>query len=212
MRFDLYGGEIQAVEGSKSLFRPTPPVNPIEPVSYRTVSSKPIPQSRPLNNKFDELIGTEDDGVGTQAGNEQGGSLWGTYDERAERNAFQEAVKAWRNGDNLTSEEPSTPITPITPDTPGVMKYQPNPSQQGGLLWGEYNEEENSRYFQEAVMNYRIGGKKPFQKLESSEMEIQAGEKAQQQSMPTLSEQFTQHLKECVKMTYFDRLEMLRSV
>lgn len=97
--------------------------------------------------------------------------LHGTYDEAAQRRAFQEAVMAWRRGDD---DVPSTSSSK-TMMWKNPFDEEEKQHEKGGLLLeGEYDEEAQRREFQKAVMEWRNAGKttkKTTKKRESASTE-----------------------------------------
>ena len=89
--------------------------------------------------------------------------LQGTYDEAAQRRAFQDAVMAWRNGTNATSSsssKSSTSNTLMWKNPFGENEEERTPKTGGALLDGDYDEAAQRKAFQEAVMEWRNAGKK----------------------------------------------------
>ncbi|XP_065177569.1 platelet binding protein GspB-like isoform X2 [Sycon ciliatum] len=111
------------------------------------------------------------EGVGTseQAANFSTDSLLnGKYDEQAQAQSFQEAVRAWREGREPADTPTATSTTTTTTTTTATVTNTASTaldrdgntrprSQRGGALWGEYDEEASAEGFARAVQEWREG-------------------------------------------------------
>eukprot|EP00938_MAST-03A_sp_MAST-3A-sp1_P000513 g513.t1 len=93
---------------------------------------------------------------------QQNSLLQGTYDEAAQRRAFQEAVMAWRNGDSSDTSSSSKSKTLMWKNPFGEEEEEKK--NGGSLLDGDYDEAAQRKAFQEAVMEWRNAGKKKEKK------------------------------------------------